>query len=81
MTKVLERFHAAGALVTPRDPETDGTAPFILVVKQVESDYWSVTWWACPTGSASFTRQTCCYSIRHIMANNYFQNGGSGLMH
>ncbi|EFL9618786.1 hypothetical protein HZ84_003999 [Escherichia coli] len=52
MTKVLERFHAAGALVTPRDPETDGTAPFILVVKQVDVDYWSVTWWACPTGSA-----------------------------
>lgn len=52
MTKVLERFHAAGALVTPRDPESDGTEPFILVVKQVEIDYWAVSWWACPTGSA-----------------------------
>ncbi|RAU45288.1 hypothetical protein DBY68_016875 [Pseudocitrobacter sp. RIT415] len=52
MTKVLERFHAAGALVTPRDPDSDGTEPFILVVKQVEIDYWAVTWWACPTGSA-----------------------------
>ncbi|WP_175580835.1 hypothetical protein [Chimaeribacter californicus] len=43
MTKVLDRFVASGALVKPRDPDADGTAPYILKVTQVEFDYagWS----------------------------------------
>lgn len=52
MTKILDRFVASGALVTPRDTDSDGTLPYILKVTQVEFDYWKVEWAACPTGSA-----------------------------
>ncbi|MDV1094961.1 phage tail protein (plasmid) [Raoultella ornithinolytica] len=51
MTDLLERFYAAGALVTPRD-KTQGTQPFVVSVTQKEIDYWQVEWAVCPTGSA-----------------------------
>ena len=52
MTKILDRFVASGALVTPREVDSDGTAAYVLKVTQVEIDYWKVEWAACPTGSA-----------------------------
>ncbi|HHA1396859.1 TPA: hypothetical protein ACOEOW_003837 [Enterobacter hormaechei subsp. xiangfangensis] len=52
MKKILDRFVASGALVTPRDTDSDGTAPYVLKVTQVEFDYWKVEWAACPTGTA-----------------------------
>ncbi|WP_147200779.1 hypothetical protein [Pantoea sp. CCBC3-3-1] len=52
MTKILDRFVASGALVTPRDTDSDGTSPYLLKVTQVEFDYWKVEWSCCPTGSA-----------------------------
>lgn len=52
MTKLLDRFVAAGALVTPRDTDSDGTEPYVLKVTQVEIDLWQVTWKCCPTGSS-----------------------------
>ncbi|HBT4785502.1 TPA: phage tail protein [Klebsiella variicola subsp. variicola] len=51
MTDLLERFYAAGALVTPRDA-TQGTEAFVISVTQLEIDYWQVEWSVCPTGSA-----------------------------
>jgi hypothetical protein len=51
MTNLLDRFYAADALVTPRDP-TEGTAPYIVTVKQADFDFWQVDWAVCPTGTA-----------------------------
>lgn len=51
MTKILDRFVASGGLVTPRDPDSDGNAPYTLKVTQGEFDYWKVEWAVCPTGS------------------------------
>jgi hypothetical protein len=52
MTKLLDRFVAAGALVTPRDPDSDGTEPYVLKVTQADFDEWEVVWACCPTGVA-----------------------------
>ncbi|HDT4319384.1 TPA: hypothetical protein QHN47_004434 [Klebsiella aerogenes] len=52
MAKLLDRFVAAGALVTPRDPESDGTDPYVLKVTQADFDEWEVVWACCPTGVA-----------------------------
>ncbi|QCR38737.1 hypothetical protein [Nissabacter sp. SGAir0207] len=52
MTKILDRFVASNALVAPRDPDSDGTAPYVLKVTQTEFDYWKIEWACCPTGSA-----------------------------
>ena len=52
MTKILDRFVASGALVTPRDPDSDGTSPYILKITQVEFDYWKIEWACCLTGTA-----------------------------
>ncbi|WP_217521947.1 hypothetical protein [Vibrio metschnikovii] len=51
MKSILEGYEAVGALVPPRDPEADGTEAWRLEVKQVEIDYWKITWHICPTGS------------------------------
>lgn len=51
MTDLLDRFFAADALVTPRDT-SQGTEPYVLIVKQLEIDLWQVEWAVCPTGSA-----------------------------
>ena len=52
MASILEGYEAVGALVTPRNPAQDGENAWTLEVKQVEIDYWKVTWSFCPTGSA-----------------------------
>lgn len=53
MTKeILDQLVTSGALVPPRDPTQDGTAPYILTVVQQEIDLWLVTWDFCPTGAA-----------------------------
>ncbi|ECA5218880.1 hypothetical protein ELR74_18630 [Salmonella enterica subsp. enterica serovar Bareilly] len=52
MTKLLDRFVAAGALVTPRDPDSDGTEPYVLKVTQADFDEWQIEWACCPTGVA-----------------------------
>ena len=39
MTKLLDRFVASGALVAPRDPDADGTEPYVLKVTQAEDVY------------------------------------------
>jgi hypothetical protein len=49
---ILDDLVTSGALVTPRDPDTDGTEPYILTVEQLEIDLWQVTWEICPTGAA-----------------------------
>lgn len=51
MKSILEGYEAVGALVPPREPEIDGKEAWRLEVKQVEIDYWKVTWHICPTGS------------------------------
>lgn len=48
MTKLLDRFVASGALVAPRDPDDDGTEPYVLKVTQAEFDKWEVVWACCP---------------------------------
>ena len=52
LTAIFERFEASGALVTPRDTDADGTAPYILKVTQSEFDYWKVQYACCLTGTA-----------------------------
>lgn len=52
MDDILGPLVTAGAIVPPRNPEVDGTAPYRKRVKQVEIDLWSVEWDYCPTGSA-----------------------------
>lgn len=52
MTKILDRFVASGALVAPRDPDSDGVSPYILKVSQVEIDWWKTEWACCVTGTA-----------------------------
>ena len=42
----------SGALVEPRNPSVDGTAPYVVTVEQVEIDLWKVTWEVCITGAA-----------------------------
>ena len=53
MTKqIMEELVTSGALVAPRDPERDGTSPYIITVEQLEIDLWKVTWEICITGAA-----------------------------
>lgn len=51
MTDLLDRFYAAGALVTPRDT-SQGTDPYVVEVIQKDFDLWQVAWSVCPTGTA-----------------------------
>ncbi|WP_426575324.1 phage tail protein (plasmid) [Xenorhabdus stockiae] len=47
--KLLDRFVASGALVSPRSA-ADGTAPYVVKVTQNEFDMWHIQYAACPTG-------------------------------
>ncbi|CDM92258.1 hypothetical protein [Xenorhabdus bovienii] len=47
--RLLDRFVASEALVSPRDA-TDGTAPYVVTVTQSEFDMWHVRYAVCPTG-------------------------------
>ncbi|WP_426575460.1 phage tail protein (plasmid) [Xenorhabdus stockiae] len=47
--KLLDRFVASGALVSPRNA-ADGTAPYVVKVIQNEFDMWHIQYSACPTG-------------------------------
>lgn len=49
--RFLEKFVASDALVKPRD-ESQGSEPFVVVVKQVEFDMWDIKIFVCPTGVA-----------------------------
>ncbi len=51
LTDILDRFYAAGALVTPRD-ESQGSDPYVVKVTQKDIDLWEVEWSVCPTGTA-----------------------------
>lgn len=48
--RLLRQYVATGALVPPRNPETDGTEPFIVTVEQTNFDLWTITYAVCPTG-------------------------------
>lgn len=50
MSRVLNSFETADALVTPQDP-ADGTEPWKLVVEKVSADLFSVRWDICIAGS------------------------------
>jgi hypothetical protein len=52
MKEILDQLVTSGALVPPRNPEEDGTDPYILTIKQLEIDLWHVEWAICPTGAA-----------------------------
>lgn len=52
MIGILDPLVTAGAIVTPRDPESDGTDPYRLRVYQAEIDLWMVEWDYCPVGAA-----------------------------
>lgn len=49
---IMDELVISGGLVPPRDPENDGTSPYIVTVTQVEIDLWQVEWAVCITGSA-----------------------------
>lgn len=51
-TAILDELVTSGALVSPRDPDRDGTAPYVVSVEQLEIDLWKVTWEVCITGAA-----------------------------
>lgn len=51
MQDILEGYESVGALVTPRDTDSDGTDAFTFSVEQLTIDSWKITWSACPTGS------------------------------
>ncbi|HBM2815624.1 TPA: hypothetical protein LU109_003533 [Enterobacter hormaechei subsp. xiangfangensis] len=48
--RYLRQFVATGALVTPRNPDVDGTEPFIVQIEQTQFDLWTITYSVCPTG-------------------------------
>ncbi|PHM51922.1 phage tail protein [Xenorhabdus hominickii] len=47
--RLLDRFVASGALVSPRNA-AEGTAPYEVTVTQDEFDMWHIRYAACPTG-------------------------------
>ncbi|EPP2131344.1 hypothetical protein NB573_09800 [Vibrio alginolyticus] len=51
MGDILDAYDSIGALVTPRNPEVDGTESYKFEVTQVSIDHWKVIWSICPTGS------------------------------
>lgn len=52
MRAILDDYRAAGALVPPRNPEEDGTEPYVLTVEQDSFDHWIVKWSCCVTGTS-----------------------------
>ena len=51
MTEIGDNYVATGALVTPRDPATDGKEPYKLKIEQVALDMWKITYAIAVTGS------------------------------
>ncbi len=49
---ILDDLVTSGALVTPRNPERDGTSPYKITIEQLEIDLWKCTWEVCITGAA-----------------------------
>lgn len=66
MKDLLERFYAAGALVTPRDP-LQGTEPFTLTLVQKDIDLWELEWAVCPTGSLTWQMQLSRWVLIRMM--------------
>lgn len=52
MTAICDGYVASGALVPPRNPDEDGTSPYVLSVSQVAIDQWQVSWACCVTGTS-----------------------------
>lgn len=51
-TQIMDELVTSGALVSPREPDRDGTNPYIITVQQLGIDLWKVTWEVCITGAA-----------------------------
>lgn len=51
MGDILDGYDSIGALVTPRNPDVDGTESFQYSIEQVAIDHWKVVWSICPSGS------------------------------
>jgi len=52
MRDIRSDMITSGALVPPRDPDTDGDDPMVIEIVQEEIDLWMVSWEFCPTGAA-----------------------------
>lgn len=48
--RLLRQYVATGALVVPRNPEVNGTEPFVVTIEQTNFDLWTITYAVCPTG-------------------------------
>lgn len=51
MLDILDGYDSIGALVPPRDPDTDGTESFKFAITQPAIDHWKAVWSICPSGS------------------------------
>lgn len=49
---IMDELVTSGALVQPREPDKDGTKPYIITITQVEIDLWHCEWAVCITGAA-----------------------------
>ena len=49
---IMDELVTSGALVSPREPDKDGTKPYIITITQVEIDLWHCEWAVCITGAA-----------------------------
>ncbi len=52
MTEICDNYVSIGALVTPRDTDSDGTDKYAINLEQLEIDSWQLKWSFCPSGSA-----------------------------
>lgn len=50
--QIMDDLVTSGALVAPRNPDVDGTEPYVITITQEEIDLWLVQWDVCPTGAA-----------------------------
>lgn len=51
MTRLLDNFVSAGALVIPSDP-SNGTTPYTFTVRKVNTDHFHAEWSICVAGAA-----------------------------
>lgn len=49
---IMDELVTSGALVPPREPDRDGTKPYVITITQVEIDLWHCEWAVCITGAA-----------------------------
>lgn len=49
---IMDELVTSGALVAPRDPDTDGIHPYVIEITQPEIDLWHVQWFVCISGAA-----------------------------